>query len=291
MTTPAASPQLVTTVPALRALVAGARRVGHTVGFVPTMGALHEGHLSLVRASRAECGLTVVSIYVNPTQFGPAEDLARYPRTLQADLAALATCGPLVAFVPPDEEVYPAGHATWVEVGGVAEPLEGQCRPGHFRGVATVVLKLFEMVQPNVAFFGRKDYQQALVVRRMVADLNVPVEVRVCPTIREPDGLAMSSRNRYLSPAARQKALVLWRSLCAAREMVGAGERDAGTIEARLRSLIQGVPGATIDYVALAHPETLQPVARVNGPTVVLLAVRIDGTRLIDNEVIAPQGA
>ncbi len=169
----------------------------------------------------------MVSIYVNPSQFGPGEDFAKYPRTLEADLALLAGCGTDLVFAPDNEEVYRPGHATWVEVGAVAEPLEGACRPGHFRGVATIVLKLFNMVQPDVAYFGQKDYQQALVIRRMVADLDVPVAIRVCPIVREPDGLAMSSRNRYLSPAARQRALVLWKSLQLAGELVAAGRARA----------------------------------------------------------------
>ena len=202
-------------------------RAGRKIGFVPTMGALHEGHLSLVRAAKAECDCTVVSIFVNPSQFGPNEDLAKYPRTLDADLALLAGCGADLVFAPSNDEVYRAGHATWVEVGSVAEPLEGAFRPGHFRGVATVVLKLLNMVQPDAAYFGQKDYQQALVIRRMAADLDVPVAIRVCPTVREPDGLAMSSRNRYLSPAARRRALVLWKSLQLAGKLVEEGQRDA----------------------------------------------------------------
>ena len=195
-------PKPVTTVAQLREQLRTARRAGRKIGLVPTMGALHEGHLSLVRAAKAECDYTVVSIYVNPSQFGPNEDFAKYPRTLEADLALLAGCGADLVFAPGNDEVYRAGHATWVEVGPVAEPLEGVFRPGHFRGVATVVLKLLNMVQPDAAYFGQKDYQQALVIRRMVADLDLPVAIRVCPTVREPDGLAMSSRNRYLSPAA-----------------------------------------------------------------------------------------
>ena len=200
------------------------------------MGALHEGHLSLVRAARAECDYTVVSIYVNPSQFGPSEDFAKYPRTLEADLALLAGCRTDLVLAPGNEEVYRPGHATWVEVGAVAEPLEGACRPGHFRGVATIVLKLFNMVQPDVAYFGQKDFQQALVIRRMVADLDVPVVIRVCPIVREPDGLAMSSRNRYLSPAARQRALVLWKSLQLAAELVEKRRAQCAAIAARMRN-------------------------------------------------------
>ncbi len=281
-------PAIVTTIADLRWAVGAARKDQKRIGFVPTMGALHEGHLSLVRASQAECQYTVVSIYVNPAQFGPKEDFARYPRTLQADLEKLAGVGAHLAFCPSDAEVYPVGFSTWVEVEGVAEPLEGQCRPGHFRGVATVVLKLLNMVQPDVAYFGQKDYQQALVIRRMVADLNVPVEVRVCPTVREPDGLAMSSRNSYLSPQGRQKALVLWKSLQLAAELVRQAERDAATIIARMRQTILTVEDAQIDYIALVDPETLAPVEKITAPVLAALAIRIEGTRLIDNCLLEP---
>lgn len=250
---------------------------------VPTMGALHEGHLSLVETCRSECDFAVVSIYVNPSQFGPAEDFGKYPRTLKADLEALATVRADVAFVPGNDEMYGPGHATWVEVGSVAEPLEGQCRPGHFRGVATVVLKLLNIACPDAAYFGQKDYQQVLVVKQMVRDLDVPTRIRVCPTVREPDGLAMSSRNRYLSPAARQRALVLWKSLCLARDLVAQGQRDAQAVAERMREVILSASVDAIDYVALADPETLQPATVIDRPVVALLAVRIDGTRLIDN--------
>ena len=266
------------------------RRAGKRIGFVPTMGALHEGHLSLVRAARAECDYTVVSIYVNPSQFGPSEDLAKYPRTLPADLELLAGCGTDLVFAPGNEEMYPSGHAARVEVGPVAQPLEGVCRPGHFRGVATVVLKLLNMVQPEAAYFGQKDFQQALVIRRMVADLDVPVAIRVCPIVREPDGLAMSSRNRYLSAAARQRALVLWKSLQLAGELVAQGQCNAGVIAARMRELIETAADARIDYVALVDPETLAPVEMIAGRTLAALAVKIENTRLIDNCLLEPAG-
>ena len=278
-----ARPGLVTTVDSLRGTLATVRREGRKIGFVPTMGALHEGHLSLVRASREECDYTVVSIYVNPSQFGPSEDLNQYPGTLEADLDALARYEVPLAFVPSNEEVYPGGFATWVEVGSVAGPLEGACRPGHFRGVATIVLKLFGMVQPDVAYFGQKDYQQALVIRRMVEDLDVPIAIRVCPIVREPDGLAMSSRNAYLDPARRQRAVVLWKSLCLAGELVERGERSAAVIAEKMRELIQQAEDAKIDYVALVDPDTLEPVSEIRGLTLFALAVRIGGTRLIDN--------
>ena len=285
-----AIPKLITTVAQLREELAAVRREGKRIGLVPTMGALHEGHLSLVRAAMTECDCTVVSIYVNPTQFGPSEDFSKYPRTLEADLKLLAGCGADVVFAPTNDEVYAAGHATWVEVGAVAEPLEGQCRPGHFRGVATVVLKFFNMVQPDAAYFGQKDFQQAAVIRRMTADLNLPLLIRVCPTVREPDGLAMSSRNRYLSPAARQRALVLWRSLQTAVKLVQEGQRDASKIAARMREMIETAEDARIDYIALVDPDTLQPVGRIAGRTLAVLAVKIENTRLIDNCLLEPKG-
>jgi pantoate--beta-alanine ligase len=282
-------PQVVAGSAALRAVLAAVRREGKCIGLTPTMGALHEGHLSLVRASKAECGYTVVSIYVNPSQFGPTEDLTKYPRTWEADLAALAGVGVDLVFAPTDAVMYPPNFGAWIEVGAAAEPLEGQCRPGHFRGVATVVLKLFNLVQPDVAFFGQKDFQQALVIRRMAADLNVPVEIRVCPIVREPDGLAMSSRNRYLSPAARHRALVLWHSLQCAQELTAQGERRAAEILVRMREVIRRADDARIDYVALVDPETLRPVETLADPTLAALAVMIENTRLIDNCVLEPK--
>jgi pantoate--beta-alanine ligase len=283
------TPKLVTTVDPLRQEIGAARRAGKKIGFVPTMGALHEGHLSLVHAAKAECDATVVSIYVNPSQFGPNEDFAKYPRTLETDLALLAGCETDLVFTPTNEEIYPQGHATWVEVGAVAEPLEGVCRPGHFRGVATVVLKLLNMVQPDVLFLGQKDFQQAQVLRRMGADLLLPVAVRVCPIVREADGLAMSSRNRYLSPAARQLALVLWKSLQQAAELVARGERRADVIAGQMCELIETAADARIGYIALVDPETLQPVETIAGRTLAALAVKIENTRLIDNCLLEPK--
>lgn len=281
-------PQVVEAVGPLRQAIAAARHDGRRIGFVPTMGALHEGHLSLVRASRAECGFTVVSIFVNPTQFAPGEDLERYPRTLEADLDKLATCGAELVFVPAAGDVYREGHATWVEVEGVSRRWEGESRPTHFRGVATVVLKLLNLVAPDTAYFGQKDYQQAAVIRRMVADLDVPVDVRVCPTIRESDGLAMSSRNAYLSAAARARAAVLWKSLSLARDRVASGQRDAAALAALMRDLILSAGDVTIDYVALVDPDTLERVERIAGPTLAAVAARIENTRLIDNELLVP---
>jgi pantoate--beta-alanine ligase len=284
-----ARPQLVTKIAQLREILTTVRRDGKRIGLVPTMGALHEGHLSLARASRAECGCTVVSIYVNPTQFGPNEDLDRYPRTLESDLDALAECGAELAFVPSNEEMYGPGYSTWVEVGTVAKSLEGQSRPVHFRGVATVVLKLLNIVVPDVTYFGQKDYQQTLVVRRMIEDLNLPVELRVCPTVREPDGLAMSSRNAHLSAQARKDSLVIDKALQLADQLVGQGQRSAQAVAGRMRELLMTVPNAQIDYIALVDPDTLEPVDEISRPALAAIAMTIENIRLIDNCLLDPE--
>jgi pantoate--beta-alanine ligase len=263
--------------------VADARAEGKSIGVVPTMGALHEGHLSLVRASRGECDMTVVTIFVNPTQFGPHEDFSRYPRTLDKDSAALGECGADLVFAPANDEMYPAGFSSYVEPPKVAEPLEGRCRPGHFRGVATVVLKLFNVIPADVAFFGQKDYQQSLVIRRMVEDLNVPTEIRVCPIVREPGGLAMSSRNVHLNNDERQQALAISRSLHLAAELVRQGELDAAVIKAKMLQTLADAGITRVDYVALADPETLEDVSRVDLPRMALVAAHVGNTRLIDN--------
>ncbi|HTU27008.1 MAG TPA: pantoate--beta-alanine ligase [Pirellulales bacterium] len=278
---------LLTTIEQLRARVAEARAVGRTIGLVPTMGALHAGHASLVEAAKRECGLRVATIFVNPTQFGPGEDFSRYPRTLEKDLELLARHGADCVFVPAAEQIYPPGDESLVDVGSVARPLEGTHRPRHFQGVATVVLKLFLLAQPDVAFFGRKDYQQTLVVRHLIRDFRLPIELRVCPTIREPDGLALSSRNRYLSTDERQRAVAVSRSLGLATRLVREGATDSATIEQAMRDELSAAELA-IEYVALADPETLAPVPRVDRPIVALVAVRLGRTRLIDNEPIAP---
>ena len=276
-------PKLVRTVARLRETLAVVRRQSKRIGLVPTMGALHEGHLSLVRASKAQCDFTVVTIFVNPSQFGPDEDLDTYPRTLEADLDALAGCEADLVFAPAAEDVYRPDYATWVQVGSLAEPLEGRCRPDHFRGVATIVLKLLNMVGADVVYFGQKDYQQAMVIRRMVDDLDVPIEVKVCPTVREPDGLAMSSRNAHLSPEARARSLVLWKSLQRAAELVSQGVRSTDEIAQRMRAVIVTADDARIDYIALVDPDTLEPVEEITTPTLAALAVTIENTRLIDN--------
>jgi pantoate--beta-alanine ligase len=291
MTATPSKPHLVATAGQLREVLEVVRRQGMRIGLVPTMGALHEGHLSLVRAAKAECDCTVVTIYVNPSQFGPGEDLDRYPRTLPVDLEALAGCGAELVFAPTDDEVYRPGHSTWVEPGSLSRPLEGQCRPGHFRGVATIVLKLLNMVGAHAAYFGQKDYQQALVIRQMVRELDVPIEIRVCPTVREPDGLAMSSRNAYLDADARRQARVLWRSLQRAHELIEQGQRSAETIARQIREIIATAEDARIDYVALVDPETLEPVDRLAARTLAAVAVRIAGVRLIDNCILEPPAA
>ncbi len=281
-------PLLVHSVDEARAQVAAARDAGKSIGFVPTMGALHAGHLSLVEASNAECDYTVVSVFVNPTQFGPNEDFDRYPRTLEKDIAAVSEIGADLVFAPAVEEMYPPGCATHVELEGAAEPLEGQFRPGHFPGVATVVLKLFNAVAPDRAYFGQKDYQQTCVVRQLVRDFLLPVEIRVCPIVREPDGLALSSRNVYLDQDERQQALCVPRSLDRAEELVAAGETDPLKILDEMQSVFAAEPDIRIDYVALVEPETLKPVASVTKPTVAAVAVHVGKTRLIDNRLLTP---
>jgi pantoate--beta-alanine ligase len=259
------------------------RALPGTWGFVPTMGYLHEGHLSLIRRARAENDRVAVSIFVNPTQFGPHEDYARYPRDLERDLRLLEPLGVDLVFVPSAEEMYPPGFQTWVIVEEVSRPLEGASRPGHFRGVATVVAKLFHILQPDRAYFGQKDAQQTVVIRRMVQDLNIPVEIVICPTVREPDGLAMSSRNTYLNPEERRSATVLFRALQIAKARYEAGERDAERLREAMREVIRAEPLARIDYVSVADPETLRELEQVEGPALLSLAVYIGTTRLIDN--------
>jgi len=250
------------------------------------MGALHEGHLSLVRRARAECDQVVASVFVNPTQFGPREDLTRYPRDPGRDQRLLEEARCDLLFIPAPEEMYPPASDTFVEPGAVAAPLEGERRPGHFRGVATVVLKLFNIVAPTRAYFGRKDAQQLAVIRKMVADLNVDVLVVPCATVREPDGLALSSRNAYLSPEERAAATVLYRALGSAGRCFQAGERDAAALRAAMLDVLVAEPGARTDYVSVADPLTLRELERVETHALLSLAVRIGGTRLIDNVVL-----
>ncbi|MGH9681126.1 MAG: pantoate--beta-alanine ligase [Candidatus Acidiferrales bacterium] len=259
---------------------------GRVSGFVPTMGALHEGHMSLVRAARAECRPVVASIFVNPAQFGPKEDLGKYPRTFEADCRKLEDAGVEYLFAPEAEEMYPPGFCTWVNVAGLSERLEGKSRPGHFRGVTTVVLKLLQIVQPEKAYFGRKDAQQARLIRQMARDLHLDSEIVVCPIVREADGLALSSRNAYLQPDERRAATVLYRALDASRTAIWHGERDAMRLAAAMRELIRREPLAELDYAEVVDAETLEPVTRLRGACLALLAARIGATRLIDNLLI-----
>jgi pantoate--beta-alanine ligase len=261
---------------------------GGSVGLVPTMGALHAGHLSLVEAARRENGRVVVTLFVNPTQFGPHEDFARYPRDLEGDGALLARAGADLLFAPSVEEMYPPGTETVVDVGPVALPLEGERRPGHFRGVATVVLKLLGIATPARAYFGEKDAQQLAVIRRLVADLNVPVQIRACPIVREPDGLALSSRNAYLSAEERRAAPVLFRALGEAEALWRSGERDGGALRRAMAGTLASEPRVRVDYVSAADPETFREVETATGPVHLLLAVFVGKARLIDNRRLEP---
>jgi pantoate--beta-alanine ligase len=263
------------------------RELSEPVGLVPTMGYLHKGHLSLVRRARAENPSLVVSIFVNPTQFGPQEDFHSYPRDTKRDLALLEREAADIVFMPSAEEMYPPRFNSWVEVGGVTERLEGASRPGHFRGVTTVCAKLFNIVQPSRAYFGQKDAQQTVIIKKMVTDLNLNLEIVTLPTVREPDGLAMSSRNSYLSPSERKAALVLYHALTLAQRLWGEGEADAESIRREMRRLIQKEPQATIDYVSIADAETLDELDTVKPPALISLAVKIGSTRLIDNILLS----
>jgi pantoate--beta-alanine ligase len=283
--------QFVTTVADLRAAVKGARRAGRRIGFVPTMGYLHQGHTTLMEVARRESDFVVVSIFVNPMQFGPNEDLARYPRDLERDAARCAAASVDLLFHPDVAEVYPEPFLTKVTVSGLTDGLCGASRPGHFDGVATVVTKLFNMVQPDIAFFGQKDAQQVAIIQRMVADLNMAVAIRPVPTVREPDGLALSSRNTYLSPTERTAALVLYRTLTFAQIQVASGERDLIALRQAMIERIQQEPLAALDYLDIVDPLTLQPVERLVERALAALAVRIGKTRLIDNMILEASGA
>jgi pantoate--beta-alanine ligase len=272
----------------LREALRGGRRAGHTIGLVPTMGFFHEGHLSLIRRAREQCGFVVVSLFVNPAQFGPGEDLAGYPRDEARDLALARAEGVDLVFAPPVEEVYPAGFASAVEVGGLTDTLEGDPRQRgreHFRGVTTLVAKLLNMAGPDVAFFGQKDAQQALVIRKLVRDLDFDVRIEVCPTVRDADGLALSSRNSYLSPSEREQALALSRALRAAEALVAGGEVDASAVLAVARNEL-AAGGIEPDYLELRSATDLSPVERVNGSTLLAVAARVGRARLIDNTVL-----
>ncbi len=269
----------------IQAAVLAAKCAGASVGFVPTMGAFHEGHLSLVDASLAECDRTVVSIFVNPTQFTPGEDLEKYPRPLEQDLEMLEQRGAWLAFVPTVDEMYPPGFESYVEVGSVAQPWEGAARPTHFRGVATVVLKLLQMIPADRVYFGRKDYQQTLVVRRLIEDFDLPVALRVCPIVREADGLAMSSRNAYLDLTERERAAALWQALLLAERRHAAGETSVTAIRNEMKEHLAAAD-IDVEYIAFLADNTVQEVSTIAGPTVVAIAARIGRARLIDNHTI-----
>lgn len=286
--------KIFTTIDEMRAASRAVRRAGKRLGFVPTMGALHEGHLSLVRAARAAADVVVASIFVNPTQFGPNEDLAKYPRSFERDCQMLDREGVEFVFAPSVEEMYPAAAdksvhptpLTWVTVEGMSERLDGRSRPGHFRGVTTVVSKLFHAVEPDQAFFGQKDAAQVAIIRRMVLDLNLAVEIVVCPILREVDGLAMSSRNAYLDSEQRKHALVLHRSLKRVQQMADAGEQDAGKLIAAGREMLAEEPSIRLDYFEVVNPDTLEAVSDISAGALVALAAYVGTTRLIDNIVL-----
>jgi pantoate--beta-alanine ligase len=283
--------RLITSIADLQGFAHQTRAAGKSLALVPTMGALHAGHLSLVRQAKRQCDVVVVSIFVNPTQFGHGEDFSRYPRTREKDLELLGGYKVDATFAPSVAEMYPEGFETWVEPGELATALEGAARPGHFRGVLTVVLKLFNLVRPDVAYFGQKDFQQALLVRRLVEDLNLDMRLVISPTVREPDGLAVSSRNAYLSLEERAAALVLHRSLRQAEELVHTGETEARKLLDEMRKVFAVEPRAQLDYVAIVDTTKLQPVARVTAGCVALVAARVGTTRLIDNLIFGPPGA
>ena len=278
--------ETIHTVEWMKQVARQARAEGRPSGFVPTMGALHEGHMSLVRAAKAECQPVTASIFVNPTQFGPTEDFQKYPRRLETDRKQLEDAGVGYLFAPEAAEIYPPGFRTWVNVEGLSDRLDGRSRPGHFRGVTTVVLKLLEIVQPRQAFLGRKDAQQARLIRQMARDLHLDAEIVVCPIVREPDGLAMSSRNAYLNPAERRAATALYRALDGARQAIERGERDALRLTAAMREVLRAEPLVEPDYVELVDAETLEGVTRLRGACLAMLAARVGATRLIDNLLI-----
>jgi len=275
--------KIAKTIKSVGKLVKIARNVGKTIGFVPTMGALHIGHISLIEAAKKRCDFVVVSIFVNPTQFGAGEDFEKYPRPLADDLKICRKAGVDVVFAPTAKEMYGDENLTWINVEKLTEPLCGQSRPGHFRGVATVCAKLFNIVLPDIAFFGQKDAQQAAVIKRMAADLNMPLRIVVCPTVRQPDGLAVSSRNQYLTAVQKKDATLLYKSLQKCREMVEAGVRNVPEITAQMRKILNSSPLVEIEYISIVDAETLEAIDRIAGRALVALAVRIGTTRLIDN--------
>jgi len=280
--------EIVRTVSWMKQIGRAARHEDRVLGFVPTMGALHKGHASLIQAAKTQCAPVVVSIFVNPKQFGPTEDFQKYPRTLESDRALLESLGVDYLFAPPAEEIYPQGFRTLVNVEGLSNRLEGRSRPGHFQGVATVVLKLFAIVQPRFAYFGRKDAQQCRVIQQMAADLNLDTEIVVSPIVREPDGLALSSRNAYLSPDDRRAATALNRSLETLKAEINAGQRDAAHLIAAARRVLDSEPAVKTDYVEIVDAESLEPATVLRNRCLVLIAAHVGKTRLIDNALIEP---
>ncbi len=290
MSPPLSTLPVAETVNDVRAAVSGAKHSGHRVGFVPTMGALHVGHVSLIERARAECGYVAVSIFVNPTQFGPHEDFNRYPRPRETDLQICREAGANLVFYPTVETMYPVGHRTFVEVAGLSDILEGAIRPGHFRGVATVVAKLFNIVQADRAYFGQKDYQQQTLIRVMARELDLPTEIVTCDTIRDPDGLALSSRNAYLSPAERQSGLSLSRALRTAERLLARGERNVQRLETAMRQEMESTPGVQVDYAVVVHHESLASLTVAEPTMAALVAARVGPTRLIDNLILRLPG-
>jgi pantoate--beta-alanine ligase len=282
--------EIIRTVEWMKQVARAAQAKERLVGLVPTMGALHEGHLSLVRAAKKECSPVVVSIFVNPKQFGPAEDFQKYPRHMEQDTAALEVLGVDYVFAPSVADMYPDGFRTAVNVEGLGDRLEGRSRPGHFHGVATVVLKLFEIIQPRFAYFGRKDAQQVRIIQQMAGDLNLDTQVIACPIVREPDGLAMSSRNAYLNGGDRQAATVLYRALGAMKKEIEAGELDAARLTATIRRIFETEPGAAPDYAEIVDADSLEPVIRLRKTCYTLVAAFVGKTRLIDNALIEESG-
>lgn len=278
--------EIIRTIEWMKQIARDARAKEHVLGLIPTMGALHEGHVSLVRAAKQDCSPVVASIFVNPMQFGPGEDLQKYPRTFEHDAAALENLGVNYLFAPEASEMYPNGFHTSVSVDGLSDRLEGRSRPGHFCGVATVVLKLFEIVQPQRAYFGRKDAQQLRIIRQMATDLNLDAQIITCPIVREPDGLAMSSRNAYLQGDARRAATVLYRALISAKKEIEAGQTEAARLLETMRQVFEKEPNAALDYAEIVDADTLEPVLRLRKTCLALVAAFVGKTRLIDNALI-----
>ncbi len=278
--------KIAKTIESIRRLIKAARRASKTIGFVPTMGALHKGHISLIEAAKKKCDFVVVSIFVNPTQFGPKEDFKKYPRPLEADLKMCREAGVDVIFAPTPKGMYGSENLTWVDVEKLSEPLCGKFRQGHFRGVATVCAKLFNIVLPDIAYFGQKDAQQAIIIKRMVADLNIPLKIVVCPTVREKNGLAMSSRNQYLTPQQKKDAAYIYKSLQKCRQMIKQGTRDTKKITSAIRKILRWIPSSKIQYISIVDAETLQNIDKIAGRVLAAVAVKIGPTRLIDNILI-----